>query len=102
MSKSKPPPGPGLWQKLTLSRQFRHDALGLLRNWQRQYGDIVYVGMGPLRFYWVFHPDLAREVLVTRAKEFRLVSNDVLLAKITEICYPCCCKLPMMKVMAKA
>jgi cytochrome P450 len=51
--------------------------LGLLRRWQRTYGDVVYLGVGGLRFYWLFHPDLAREVLVTQAKRFRRSGRQV-------------------------
>src|SRR5262245_14903627 len=77
MARSKNPPGPGFWQGLATGRRFQRDALGLLRQWQRDYGDIVYLGLGPLRFYWLFHPDLAREVLVTQARRFRRTGRQV-------------------------
>lgn len=77
MAASKTPPGPGFWRGLTTGRRFRRDALGLLRQWQRAYGDIVYLGLGGLRFYWLFHPDLAREVLITQAKRFRRSGRQV-------------------------
>lgn len=77
MARSTNPPGPGFWHGLATGRRFARDALGLLREWQRLYGDIVYLGMGPLRFYWLFHPDLAREVLVTQAKRFRRTGRQV-------------------------
>lgn len=77
MAKSKNPPGPGFWQGLATGRRFKQDALGLLGKWQRDYGDIVYLGVGGLRFYWLFHPDLAREVLVTQARRFRRAGRQV-------------------------
>ena len=77
MTNTKNPPGPGFWQSLTTSQQFQRDALGLLRRWHREYGDIVLVKVGGLRFYWLFHPDLAREVLVTQAKKFRRAGRQV-------------------------
>jgi hypothetical protein len=58
VAKSKNPPGPGFWQGLATGRRFKRGALGLLRQWQRDYGDIAYLRIGALRFYWLFHPDL--------------------------------------------
>lgn len=77
MGRSNNPPGPSFWQGLAIGRRFQRDALGLLREWQRDYGDIVYLRMGPLRFYWLFHPNLAREVLVTQARRFRRTGRQV-------------------------
>jgi cytochrome P450 len=77
MGTSKTPPGPGFWQGLATGRNFRRDALGLLRKWHRDYGDIVYLGVGTLRFYWLFHPGLAREVLITQARRFRRAGRQV-------------------------
>lgn len=77
MTTSNNPPGPGIWQSWTTGQRFQRDALGLLRQWHRDYGDIVLVKVGSLRFYWVFHPELAREVLVTQAKKFRRGGRQV-------------------------
>ncbi len=77
MASPKHPPGPSAWQGLTISRRFQTNALGVLRDWQRDYGDIVHLGWGPFHFYWLFHPDLAREVLVTQAKRFRRKGRQV-------------------------
>jgi len=62
---------------LATGRRFKRDTLGLLRQWQRDYGDIAYLRIGTLRFYWLFHPDLARDVLVTQAKRFRRTGRQV-------------------------
>lgn len=75
--KPNQPPGPGFWSALSVSRQFRQDALGLLLGWQRRYGDIVHLGFGSFHAYWVFHPELAREVLVAQAKRFRRAGRQV-------------------------
>ena len=77
MGSSKNPPGPGFWRGLATGWRFQRDALGLLRDWQREFGDIVYLRMGPLRFYWLFHPDLAHEVLVSQSKRFRRTGRQV-------------------------
>lgn len=73
----KSPPGPSPWQSLTVGRRFQRDALDVLRQWHREYGDIACLGLGRLRFYWIFHPDLAREVLVNQAKKFRRTGRQV-------------------------
>lgn len=77
MAKSKNPPGPGFWRGLATGRRVKRDPLGLLRQWQRDYGDIVYLRFGALRFYWLFHPDLAHELLVTQARRFRRTGRQV-------------------------
>lgn len=77
MASSNNPPGPGLWQSLTVGRRFQRDALGLLRRWHRDYGDIAYLGLAGQRFYWLFHPELAREVLITQARRFRRTGRQV-------------------------
>lgn len=76
-AKSKNPPGPGMIEGLSTGKRFQRDALGLLRQWHRDYGDVVYLGFGPNRFYWLFHPELAREVLVTQARRFRRTGRQV-------------------------
>lgn len=77
MARSHKPPGPGFIEGLSTGQRFQRDALGLLRQWHRDYGDIVHLGFGPNQFYWLFHPDLAREVLVTQAKRFRRTGRQV-------------------------
>jgi cytochrome P450 len=74
---TKNPPGPGFWQALKTGMKFSQDALGTLRRWHRDYGDLVYMNIGGMRYYWLFHPDLARQVLVTQAKLFRRTGRQV-------------------------
>src|SRR5207248_9629012 len=72
------PPRSTLFPYTTLFRsQFKRDVLGFVTNLQRQYGDIVYMRLGPYRTYWIFHPDLIKEVLVSKAKSFRRQGRQV-------------------------
>jgi cytochrome P450 len=48
----------------------RADILGTYAGLRDKYGDIVYARLGPYQDYFIFHPDLVKEVLVTRAKCF--------------------------------
>ena len=65
------PPGPEdrVFGFSYLGDMFR-DFLTYTSNLQKKYGDIVYLRLGHLHEYMVFHPDLAREVLVEKAKSF--------------------------------
>jgi len=66
------PPGPkNLFLGATLARRFRNDSLQFITNIGRTYGDIAYFRLGPIRAYFVNHPQLIREVLVTKHKSFR-------------------------------
>jgi cytochrome P450 len=65
------PPGPKDYAfGFFISRRIVRDVLGFYQNLQRQYGDAVYMRLGPFRDYTFFHPDQIREVLVTQAKHF--------------------------------
>lgn len=65
------PPGPrGGFFGLSLARRFVADPLGFITDVGRTYGDIAYFRMGPIRAALVNHPDLIREVLVTKGKLF--------------------------------
>lgn len=77
MASLQNPPGPPFWEGLATSWRFAHDPFGLMRQWQRDYGDIVFLNAGIAHFYWLFHPDLARQVLVTQAKQFRRAGRQV-------------------------
>jgi cytochrome P450 len=55
---------------LSLVSRIRRDILGFYAEMQRKYGDMVYMRLGPYRDYTVFHPDLIRELLVTKARCF--------------------------------
>jgi cytochrome P450 len=72
-----PPRGPSFWQTLRAGATFQKDPLGTLRQWQREYGDICLLKLGSYRAYWLFNPDLAREVLITQAKRFRRAGRQV-------------------------
>jgi len=66
------PPGPRDWCfGLTLGMHSLRDPLAFLAQMARRYGDIAYFRAGPLHSYLVSHPDLIREVLITKAKSFR-------------------------------
>jgi cytochrome P450 len=63
------PPGPkSRFFGLSLARRFRDEPLQFGRDMHRDHGDLVYLRMGPVRAYMVFHPTLIREVLVTRSR----------------------------------
>ncbi len=66
------PPGPrhGFFD-LTLARQLQTDRLGYPLQLARTYGDLIYSRLGPIHLYFANHPDLVKEVLVTRGKSFR-------------------------------
>ncbi len=66
------PPGPagGLWGWSLISR-LRRDPLKLLSQLAGSYGDLSSFAAGPFHLVFVNHPDLVREVLVTKHKAFR-------------------------------
>lgn len=65
------PPGPKDWMYgYRLIRRIRKEILDFYMQLARQYGDIVYMKLGPFHDYTVFHPDLVRETLVTKARSF--------------------------------
>jgi cytochrome P450 len=75
------PPGPkdSLFG-LRLAGRFRREPLDLVCEIGRTYGDLASFSMGPLRVYFVNNPQLIREVLVTRHKNFRrppMVANPL-------------------------
>lgn len=49
---------------------FRRDPLGTLERLAREHGDVAGMRFGPRRVTLLTHPDLVREVLVTRHKSF--------------------------------
>jgi cytochrome P450 len=51
-------------------RAIRRDPLGFYARLREQYGDFVYQRFGPFQDYTALHPDLVKEVLVTKAKHF--------------------------------
>ncbi|WP_246498839.1 cytochrome P450 [Ideonella paludis] len=64
-------PGPrmGLWRALRHSRQMRRDYLGTLDELHRRFGDISKMGLIVETVVDVFHPELARELLVDHAAQ---------------------------------
>jgi cytochrome P450 len=65
------PPGPRDWLLgLPTVRRIQRDVLGFYTEMHRQYGDAVYMRLGPYRDFTFFHPDAVKEVLVTKARSF--------------------------------
>jgi cytochrome P450 len=65
------PPGPkGRFFGLSLARDFADDPLKFITRLAREHGPIASCRMGPVRAVFVNHPDLIREVLVTKGKLF--------------------------------
>jgi cytochrome P450 len=65
------PPGPRDWFfGLTLGLRSLREPLVFLQEMARKYGDIAYVHVGPYRTYVINHPNLIREVLVSKGKSF--------------------------------
>jgi cytochrome P450 len=66
------PPGPhtGFFD-LSLAKRLQTERLDYPLELARTYGDFVHFRLGPVHLYFANHPDLVREVLVTRGKSFR-------------------------------
>jgi len=64
------PPGPRGGAPIRALLGFRRDPLALLEGMKARYGDVVQWRVGTYRFYLVAHPELARQVLVTRNRAF--------------------------------
>lgn len=67
---SKLPPGPKPKIPLGNLFHFRRDSLGFLKKIAREYGDIGYFKIGPLRILLLNHPDFIKEVLSTQHGNF--------------------------------
>ena len=50
--------------------QFRRDPLAFFRQMAQEYGDLSHFRMGPQHAYFVNHPDLVKDVLVTNHAKF--------------------------------
>lgn len=70
MTKSSLPPGPKRKFLGATFLTFRRDPLNFLLNAAREHGDIVYFKMGPQDVYFLNHPDLIKDVLVTNHQNF--------------------------------
>jgi cytochrome P450 len=69
---SRPPPPPGPRERIPLRAllRFRRDPTGFLASIAETYGDVAHFRFGRRRLYLLSHPDLVREVLVARHREF--------------------------------
>lgn len=65
------PPGPTTWPPIRHLFALRRDPLTFLQSLAHDYGDLVYLHMAGRPLYLVNHPDLVREVLVTKGESFR-------------------------------
>ncbi len=69
---SRYPAGPkDFFLGATFARRLRNDPLQFITELGRTYGDIAYFRLGPIRAYVLNHPQLIRELLVTKHKSFR-------------------------------
>jgi len=62
-----PPGPPGRWL-LGSFRELNADKLGTSTRYQREFGDVVTIRMGPMKVAMVSHPDLIEQVLVTHSR----------------------------------
>lgn len=72
VSRTKLPPGPipSGFLGLDFPKLFKVDPLGTAIKLKREWGDIICVTVGPVRWYMLSHPDQVKEVFVTRHREF--------------------------------
>jgi cytochrome P450 len=54
-----------------LFREFRKNPADYLEHAAREYGDLVYIPLGPQNIYLVSHPDFIQDILVTRQAQFK-------------------------------
>src|ERR1700758_108818 len=64
------PPGPRSWVPGANLRAMQRDPLSFLTRIAREFGDVVHFTFGPQHLYLVNHPDLIRDVLVTKQRSF--------------------------------
>ena len=70
MIASKHPPGPQSRIPFSTLLEYRRGPLPFFQNLAQRYGDISYFKMGPQEAFFLNHPDLIRDVLVTNAQNF--------------------------------
>jgi cytochrome P450 len=68
------PPGPRGLPLIGEARNFARDPLAFLTGVAERYGDIANFRLGMLDVYFVRHPDLVREVLITKRASFTMTS----------------------------
>src|SRR5437763_9180059 len=64
------PPGPKNRPFIGQLPLFRRDAPGFLLRTAHEFGDVAYFRLGPRHIYLLNHPDLIKDVLVTRQHDF--------------------------------
>src|SRR5262245_38476881 len=64
------PPGPKGKPIIGVLPEFRRDPVRFLTRLAADYGDIAYFVLGPQEIYFINHPDLIRDVLVTNNRNF--------------------------------
>jgi cytochrome P450 len=55
----------------SLARRLQNERLEFPTELARTYGDLAHFRLGPVHLYFVNHPDLVKEVLITRGKSFK-------------------------------
>jgi cytochrome P450 len=65
------PPGPKPRPFFGLLREFRRNAAEFLERTARQYGDVVYLRLGPQHIYFVSEPGAIKDILVTNQAQFK-------------------------------
>jgi len=70
IKRTKLPPGPKSKFPLGHLFSFRRDSIGFLRKIAKEYGDIVYFKIGPIRIVLLNHPEYIKEVLSTQHRNF--------------------------------
>jgi cytochrome P450 len=63
VSRAAEPPGPIFWNPIAAGRDMIRDPLGRLEADWREYGDVIRIRIGPLRYYGLVHPDHVQHVL---------------------------------------
>lgn len=66
------PPGPADLPLLGSSLSFARDPIAFLERTAKTYGDIAYFRLGSVNVFFVSHPDLVREVLITQRTSFTI------------------------------
>jgi cytochrome P450 len=68
---TKLPPGPhSALLGLDLVQHFKNEPLQFAEHLKKEFGDVVYLKIGPVDWFMLSHPDYVKEVFVTRSKEF--------------------------------
>src|SRR5258706_8431851 len=74
MTPGTSPPGPRGLPLIGVARSFTHDPLAFLTGLAEQYGDMSTFRLGRIQVYFVRHPDLVREVLLTQRASFTMTA----------------------------